>query len=82
MPYKGYNEVGKKSALKYKQKKQHPVSLSYKKEVFDNYIAPAIKRSGLGVATFFKIAAQEKIERDHLADPVDLSKDLSHDMKN
>lgn len=59
--------VLKKAALKYKKESQHPVSLSYKQSDFDNRIMPAIKKSGMPVATFIKKAVEEKIERDGLS---------------
>ncbi len=61
-----YDEVAKKATLKYKKEKQHPVSLSYKQEDFEQRIQPAIEKSGLPVATFIKQAVDEKIERDGL----------------
>ena len=70
MAYKGYNEIVKKATLKYRKDKQHPISLSYRQDEYDNYIAPAIKRSGKKTATFIKEAIQEKITREHLADNI------------
>lgn len=59
-----YNDNANKSALKYKRKKQHPVTISYKKEDFEQNVKPYIDSSGMPVATFFKRAVAEKIERD------------------
>lgn len=61
-----YGESANKATLKYKKEKQRPVNFSYKKEEYEQRILPAIKKSGLPVATFIKQAVDEKIERDHL----------------
>ena len=50
--YKGYTEGIKEATLKYRKSKQHPVTLSYRKEEWEREISPAIKRSGLPIATF------------------------------
>jgi len=63
-----YDDVAKKAALKYKKDKQHPISLAYKQEEYDNRIKPAIEKSGLPTATFIKRAIDEKIERDGLSE--------------
>lgn len=64
--YKGYTEEIKEATLKYRKSKQHPVTLSYRKEEWEREISPAIKRSGLPIATFIKEAIREKIDRDNL----------------
>ena len=64
----GYNEIANKAALKYKRNKQHPVTISYRKEEFEGEIAPAIAKAGKPVATFFKEAVREKIQREGLSD--------------
>lgn len=64
MTYTGYNEVGKKASLKYRKDKQHPVTISYKTEDFESNVLPYIEKSKMPVATFFKKAVQEKIDRD------------------
>lgn len=64
--YKGYTQELNKAALKYKKDKQHPVTLSYKKEEWENEIKPSIEKSGLPTATFIKEAVREKIFRDNL----------------
>ena len=62
--YKGYDhEVGKKAKLKYVKEKQHRIEIAYKKSEFEERIKPAIKASGLPVATFIKEAIDEKIEK-------------------
>ena len=62
MPYTGYDELSKKRTLKYRKAKQHPVSLSYRQEEYDEVIKPAIEKTGMPIATFFKAAVAEKIE--------------------
>ena len=63
-----YDEIAKKATLKYRRDKQHPISLAYKQEEYDQRIRPAIERSGLPTATFIKQAIDEKIDRDGLSD--------------
>lgn len=62
-----YGEVSKKATLKYRRDKQHPISLAYKQEEYEQRIKPAIERSGLPTATFIKQAIDEKIDRDGLS---------------
>lgn len=62
--YKGYDpEVGKKAKIKYVKEKQHRVEVAWKKTEYAERIEPAIKESGLPVATFIKEAVDEKIGR-------------------
>ena len=62
--YKGYDpEVGKKATMKYINEKQVQKIVRWRKEDYDNRIEPAIKASGLPIATFIKEAVDEKIER-------------------
>ncbi len=63
-----YGEGANKATLKYKRDKQHPISLAYRQEEYENRIKPAIERSGLPTATFIKQAIDEKIERDGLSE--------------
>ncbi len=63
-----YNESKKKATLRYTQKKLKSLTIRYKLDDYEGRILPAIKRSGLPVATFFKQAVKEKIERDELED--------------
>ena len=60
----GYDEIAKKATLKYRRDKQHPVTISYKTEEFEQEVLPYIEKSGAKVATFFKDAVKEKIQRD------------------
>ena len=60
----GYDEIAKKATLKYRRNKQHPVTISYKTEEFEQEVLPYIEKSGAKVATFFKDAVKEKIQRD------------------
>ena len=61
-----YTEAGAEAAARYKKKSQKAIIISFKKDVYNNEILPAIEKSGMPVATFFKEAAREKIERDGL----------------
>ena len=64
--YKGYNpDVGNKATIKYKKEKQHRIEIAYKKTEYAERIEPAIRESGMAVATFVKAAIDEKIERMH-----------------
>lgn len=59
-----YDETAKRASLKYRREKQHPVTISYKTEEFNAEVLPYIRKSGSKVATFFKDAVKEKIQRD------------------
>lgn len=61
-----YNENSNKRVLRYKKKNQKSLSISYKRDFYEEQILPAIKKSGLPVAAFVKMAIEEKIQRDHL----------------
>lgn len=63
---KYYNDVVKRASAKYLKEKQRSVTLRFKKEDFEERIAPAIKKSNLPTMTFIKVAIDEKIERDGL----------------
>lgn len=65
MPYNGYNESRKNSALKYVREKMKVINLRFPKDRFEQDIEPYIKESGLPTATFIKAAIKEKIERDY-----------------
>ncbi len=56
-----YNSKANESAKKYKGKKQKQIALSYRIDEYELEILPAIKRSGMPIATFIKEAIQEKI---------------------
>lgn len=68
MPYKGYNESRKNSTIKYMKEKMKIINLRIKKDDYEERIEPAIRRSGLPVATFVKKAIDEKIEREKETD--------------
>lgn len=61
-----YDEAHKRATLKYTKDKLKTVHIRYKNMEFEQRILPAAERSGLPVATFFKEAVNEKIERDQL----------------
>ncbi len=62
--YKGYDpKVGKKATMKYIKEKRHRLELTWKKEDFDNRIAPAAEKVNMTVSAFIKEAIDEKIER-------------------
>ena len=61
-----YNENTKKANLKYFKEKQKRVSLNWLKTDFEQYIEPAIRKSGKPVGTFIKEAVYEKLNREHL----------------
>ena len=58
----GYSENANKSAKKYKSKSQKQIALSYQIDEYELEVLPAIKASGLPVATYIKQAVKEKIE--------------------
>lgn len=60
-----YNENLKNATLKYKREKQHPVSLSYSMQEWEN-LKPRIEASGIPIATYIKRAVYEKLENDSL----------------
>ena len=59
-----YSVNQKTSTIKYIREKQQEIKIRYKKSEFDEYVMPAIKESGLPVATFVKQAINEKILSD------------------
>ena len=61
-----YNEVAKKATLKYMKEKMKVINIRIKKDDYEQRIQPAIKKSGLPMATFIKRAMDEKIDRDGL----------------
>ena len=61
-----YNEKVKTQNMKYMEEKQLRVPLNWLKEDFEKRVKPAIKSSGMPVATFIKSAVNEKIDRDEL----------------
>ena len=63
---KYYNEKAKEWSKKYIKERQRTVIIRFKREDFENRIAPAMNKAGLPMATFIKKAIDEKIERDRL----------------
>ena len=63
----GYNAKSNNSAKKYKSQSQKQIALSYRIDEYELEILPAIKESGLPVATFIKQAVIEKIISENLA---------------
>ena len=59
-----YNTSSKLSTMKYLKSGQHEIKFRYKNDEYENTILPAIKRSGLPVATYIKRAISEKIAAD------------------
>ena len=62
-----YGEKSKKSTMKYIKDKQQEIKVRYKKDEYLLEILPTIKKSGLPVATYIKLAIAEKIasDKDH-----------------
>lgn len=61
-----YTHAANKANQKYVREHQKQISVKYKKEYYENVIAPAINKSGIPTATFIKQAIAEKIKRDGL----------------
>lgn len=61
-----YNEITNKAAIKYVKEHQKQIMIKYKISDYESRVEPAIKKSGMPVATFIKQAINEKIERDGL----------------
>ena len=59
-----YGENSKKSTMKYIKDKQQEIKVRYKKDEYLLEILPTIKKSGLPVATYIKLAIKEKIAAD------------------
>ncbi len=76
-----YNEKVKVQNMKYMEEKQLRVPLNWLKEDFEKRVKPAIKRSGMPVATFIKTAVNEKIDRDELDDTKhEIMPELKHEL--
>lgn len=60
-----YSTAGKKAAIKYVKDKQKQITIRYRMTDFNEKIAPAIKKSGLPMATYIKQAIDEKIDKDN-----------------
>ncbi len=58
-----YDNTSKKATIKYIKEKQKEIRIRFKNEEYYASIEPAVKKSGLPVATFIKQAIYEKIER-------------------
>lgn len=61
-----YSKASKEATLKHRKNNRKQVALEYKIDEYELEIEPAIKASGLRIATFIKLAIREKIERDNL----------------
>ena len=59
-----YNVNQKTSTIKYIREKQQEIKIRFKKSEFEEFVMPAVKESGLPVATFVKQAINEKILSD------------------
>ena len=76
-----YNEKVKVQNMKYMEEKQLRVPLNWLKEDFEKRVKPAIKRSGMPVATFIKTAVNEKIDRDEIDDTKhEIMPELKHEL--
>ncbi len=76
-----YNEKVKVQNMKYMEEKQLRVPLNWLKEDFEKRVKPAIKKSGMPVATFIKTAVNEKIDRDELDDTKhEIMPELKHEL--
>ena len=61
-----YSEQQNKRNIEYVKEHQKQIQVKYKKEEYEDFVKPAIEKSGMPVATFIKMAVKEKIERDNL----------------
>ena len=61
-----YDEIAKKATMKYLKTKQKRLVIFYKKDDYEQFVKPAIDKSGLPTTTFIKKAVAEKIEKDGL----------------
>lgn len=63
-----YSEKSTRNArnIQYVKEHQKQIQIKYKNEEYQQHILPAIKKTGLPVATFIKQAIEEKIIRDQL----------------
>ncbi len=61
-----YSEASKRAVSKYTKEKVKSILLRVKKSDYEDRILPAIKKTGLPVMTFIRMAIDEKIERDQL----------------
>ena len=50
------------------QKSMKSVLLRFKPEYYDTYIAPSVAKTGIPLATYIRMALEEKIKRDGLLD--------------
>lgn len=58
-----YNAKANVNTLKYKKEHQKPVSLAFKKEYYEDILKPAADMMDEPVATFIKIAIEERLDR-------------------
>ena len=63
-----YSQAQNEASKKYTKEKQKSLLIKFKKDDFEERIAPAIKKSGLPIVTYIKTAINEKIERDNTND--------------
>lgn len=61
-----YDSSAKRASQKYIREKQREVKLRYKKDEYEHQILPAIKKTGLPVATFIKMAVAEKLHAQEM----------------
>ena len=57
----GYDATAKMATLKYIRDKQQEIKVRYRKEEYEQDVLPAIRKTGLPVATYIKQAVSEKI---------------------
>ena len=76
-----YSEKVKIQNMKYIAENQHRIGINWLKEDFEKRVRPAIKKSGMPVATFIKTAVNEKIDRDELDDTKhEIMPELKHEL--
>lgn len=61
-PYESYKDA----QSRYRKASVKDLRIAYTNTVYNEIIKPAIDKSGMKVATFFKLAVREKIEREGL----------------
>lgn len=58
-----YNEKAKEYTIKYQKEHQKRIPLNMKKEYYDDILKPAADMMDEPVATFIKIAIEERLDR-------------------
>lgn len=61
-----YSQKTNIASQKYVKEKQKSILIKFKKDIYEQEIEPAIRKSGLPIVTFIKDAIYEKCERDGL----------------